>query len=186
MTGGTTILVQQWLDALQNAHSQSAQEARGALILHSQRRVEALSRKMFFSSLQGKPVGWEDVSQEAAIRIWNALEDIHPVSVREFFGLATLQIRRVILDMCRKYHNSPEALAALSTAGAEPDPSLLARWTEFHEAVEQLEPVLRETFGLLYYQGLTQVEAAELLGVDESTVKRRSRKAREILVKFRP
>lgn len=184
--GGTTIMVQGWLDALNDASTRSAIKARQELLEHSQRRMEAMCRKMFFPSLQGKPVGWDDVYQEAAVRLWKALEDIRPTTVREFFGLATLQIRRVMLDMCRSFQRSPEILTRLSAGDSGADPARLAHWTEFHEAIEKLDPILSETFCLLWYQELTQVEAAELLKVDESTVKRRSRKARELLVKYLP
>jgi RNA polymerase sigma-70 factor (ECF subfamily) len=54
----------------------------------------------------------------------------------------------------------------------------VASWTEFHRQVDALPCEARETFDLLWYQGLTQAEAAEVLGVSEPTVKRRWRAAR--------
>ena len=57
------------------------------------------------------------------------------------------------------------------------DPLKLAVWGEFHEAVQKLPDGEREVFELLWYQGLTQEEAAELLACDRSTVKRRWRSA---------
>ena len=39
----------------------------------------------------------------------------------------------------------------------------------------------RELFDLLYYSGLSQEEAAEVLGVSERTVKRRWRSAKLVL-----
>jgi RNA polymerase sigma factor (sigma-70 family) len=64
------------------------------------------------------------------------------------------------------------------------DPARIIRWAEFHEAVERLDPPLRQVVDLLWYQELSQKEAADLLHLDESTVKRRWRKARKILAEF--
>jgi RNA polymerase sigma-70 factor (ECF subfamily) len=61
------------------------------------------------------------------------------------------------------------------------DPFKLAVWREFHEAVQKLPANEREVFELLWYQGLSQEEAAELLACDRSTVKRRWRAARTSL-----
>jgi len=58
------------------------------------------------------------------------------------------------------------------------DPSKITAWSEFHEHVEQLPEKLRHVVDLLFYQELTQQEAADLLSVDPSTVKRRWRDAR--------
>jgi RNA polymerase sigma factor (sigma-70 family) len=58
------------------------------------------------------------------------------------------------------------------------EPSELAAWSEFHERAGQLPDEEREVFDLLWYQGLMQEEAAQLLGVSERTVKRRWQSAR--------
>jgi RNA polymerase sigma-70 factor (ECF subfamily) len=58
------------------------------------------------------------------------------------------------------------------------EPSRLAAWAEFHEQIDALPEEEREVFDLLWYQGLNQAEAAELLGVSERTIKRRWQAAR--------
>src|SRR5207244_829955 len=58
------------------------------------------------------------------------------------------------------------------------EPTRLAAWSAFHEAVEKLPDEEREVFDLLWYQGLAHAEAAELLGVAERTVGRRWQEAR--------
>ncbi|MCA9245873.1 MAG: sigma-70 family RNA polymerase sigma factor [Planctomycetales bacterium] len=181
--GGTTILVQGWLNVLQDADSQAGQQARAELIQHTSRRMEALCRKMFFQSLNATPtVDWEDVYQEAALKLWKALEDVKPSNIREFFGLATKKIREVSLDLCRKYVREPPPAAAGGEASFSPVTA--AKWAEFHEQVRKLDDNLRETFELLWYHELTQKEVAAMHGVDESTVKRRFRKAREQLAEY--
>ena len=57
-------------------------------------------------------------------------------------------------------------------------PGDLALWTEFHETIDQLPQRLREVFDLLYYHGMTQEEAAAVLGVSDRTVRERWRDAK--------
>jgi RNA polymerase sigma-70 factor (ECF subfamily) len=66
--------------------------------------------------------------------------------------------------------------------GSKPDPggepATLAEWTDFHEKVQLLPEAEREVFDLLWYEGLTRAEAAQVLGVAERTVKNRWRNAK--------
>ncbi len=131
---------------------------------------------------------WEetdDVLQNAVLRLLRALRDVRPSSMREFFGLASVQIRRELLDLAKHYYG-PEGAGAhhASRAGdsAAPvpdaadstgDPSQLAEWRELHQQVERLPEKERELVGLLYYQGLSQAEAAAILNVSVRTLQRR-------------
>ncbi len=74
---------------------------------------------------------------------------------------------------------SPLQGAERGTSGL--DPAALAEWAEFHQRVETLPLELREVVDLLWYQELTQDEAAELLGTSSKTVSRRWREARLML-----
>src|SRR5262245_60146464 len=72
-----------------------------------------------------------------------------------------------------------------SDAGPRHEPSCdtfdgekVSRWTEFHEASARLPDDLRAVFDLLWYQELSQADAAALLGVAVPTVKLRWMKAR--------
>jgi RNA polymerase sigma-70 factor (ECF subfamily) len=53
------------------------------------------------------------------------------------------------------------------------EPGRLAQWCELHEQIAALPEEEREVCELLWYQGLTQSEAAGVLAVSERTVKRR-------------
>ncbi len=150
---------------------------------------------------------WEqtdDVLQNALLRLRRSLGQVSPASPREFFGLAAEQIRRELLDLTRHYygrHRSDDEGAAaaprvpvhfgmIAPQGEQEgrgapeapddtyDPAALGMWTEFHRRVDELPDAEREVVHLLFYQELTQVEAAEVLAVDPSTVKRRWRSAR--------
>jgi RNA polymerase sigma-70 factor (ECF subfamily) len=61
------------------------------------------------------------------------------------------------------------------------DPAHLAAWGEFHLLVDSLPDKEKEIVDLLWYQGLKQQEAADLLGVDVKTIKRRWRDVKILL-----
>jgi RNA polymerase sigma-70 factor (ECF subfamily) len=162
-----------------------------ALIRLAHGRLRRLARKM----LRGRPDlrRWEqtdDVLQNALLRLYRALQEVKPVSVRHFLRLAALQIRRELLDLGRHYFG-PEGPGAhhATNAGdatgpprydkpdAANDPRRLVEWVEFHQQVEQLPEEEREVLDLLFYHDLTQREAAVMLGVTERTVQNRYARA---------
>ena len=158
-------------------------------------RLRRLARKMFRRSHTVTP--WEDtddVLQNAAVRLCRALDDVRPASVRSFINLAAVQIRRELIDLARHY-DGPEGpgrhhvswgrsegsgnLAGSPDAADDMrDPARLATWTEFHDKIGTLPDIEKEMFDLLWYQGLSQAEAAALLGVTVRVVKYRWRSAR--------
>jgi RNA polymerase sigma-70 factor (ECF subfamily) len=169
--------------------------ARDELLSISCSRLLRLARKMLgqFPSVQR----WEqtdDVLQNAMIRLRRALAAVVPASTASFFNLAAVEIRRELIDLSRHY-NGPQGLGARHESDSEGDgspdqsripfpaddtndPARLAAWTEFHRQVEALPDQEKEVFNLLWYQGLSQAEAAVLLNVSERVVKYRWRSAR--------
>lgn len=165
--------------------------ARERLLEHAGQRLLKLTRAM----LSGYPSlrRWEatdDVFVNAMMRLHRALETVQPSSVRHFFNLAGTQIRRELLDLKKHYYGpeglgknhhtdhqaSDEAGGSLNRTASEPED--ISEWGDFHEQVENLPEELREVFNLLYYDGITQQEAVDVLGVSLSTVKRRWQEAR--------
>jgi RNA polymerase sigma-70 factor (ECF subfamily) len=57
------------------------------------------------------------------------------------------------------------------------EPTRLAYWSEFHLRVQSLDAELRDVMDIVWYQGLSQAEAANILNVSERTVQRRWRQA---------
>src|SRR5437870_3868086 len=97
---------------------------------------------------------WEqtdDLLQNSLLRLHRALAAVKPASVRHFFNLATVQIRRELLDLA-DHHFSPEADGAnhhtdgpCLAAGEEgaldrqvvaDEPTSLDGWTVFHARIE--------------------------------------------------
>jgi RNA polymerase sigma-70 factor (ECF subfamily) len=160
--------------------------ARDELLRRTAGNLERLTRKM----LHGYPTvrRWEetaDVVQQATLRLLRALEQVTPETPRQFFGLAAEQVRRTLIDLARHYYG-PQGLGAnyRSRAGSPPDapagsdPDGLADWQAFHEGVASLPEADWEVFDLLYYQGLSQAEAAELLALTVAAVQQRWQRAR--------
>ncbi|MCZ2342754.1 MAG: sigma-70 family RNA polymerase sigma factor [Bacteroidales bacterium] len=163
--------------------------AHDALFDHAADRLLRLARKMFhaYPALRR----WEqtdDVFQNAMLRLHRALMDDCPESAQHFFNLAAVMIRRTLLDLA-KHHLGPhgdganhhtdgdgEKVRGAADPGGEPHD--LEGWSAFHAAVEGLPGDEREVIGLLFYEGLTQDEAATVLGVSPRTVKRRWQAAR--------
>ena len=58
------------------------------------------------------------------------------------------------------------------------NPQQLAQWKELHEGIESLPEQLREMFDLLWYNELSQDQAAEIVGVSTRQIKRRWREAK--------
>ena len=141
---------------------------------------------------------WEqtdDVLQNAALRLHRTLQQLPVGTARDFFRLAALHIRRELLDLARHHYGpqgqgahhashaqapggSGEGPAPADRADLTHEPVRLATWSAFHEQVAALPDEEREVFDLLWYQGLTQAEAAELLHVNVRTIKRRWLSAR--------
>ena len=175
--------------------------ARDELLAHAAERLTRLTRKMLrdFPGVHR----WEqtdDVLQNAALRLCRALREVQPPTVADFFRLAAVQVRRELIDLARRYsgagglgaHHASIAGAGKGcvdqpAAGLDPtdttyDPDRLAAWSDFHCQVESLPAEEREAFDLLFYQGLSQSEAATVLDVSERTIKRRWQAARLRLV----
>lgn len=186
MANDSSTQLQVWLDRLQAGDA----AARAQLINRACERLRRLTLTMLrdFPRLRAYEEA-EDVLQNAVLRLLRALDVVTPATTADFFRLAAQQIRRELLDLTRHYFGpcgqAAHAVPALShdgpdstPSGAVPsdstfDPGRLARWTEFHRSAEALPEDERAVFDLIWYQGLTQAETAEVLRVSAATVKRR-------------
>lgn len=181
----------EWLLQQLRQNGDIAEQARGQLIRHAGNRLETLTRRMLRQYPRLRR--WEqtaDVFQNAVLRLHRALETVRPESIGQFYGLAATQIRRELIDLARHHfgplgpaarHHSDggnELAHAATPAERTGEPATLGEWTEFHEMVQQLPDDERTVFDLLWYEGLSQVEAAKVLSVSDRTIKSRWRNAK--------
>ena len=122
----------------------------------------------------------EDLTQETYARAWSAVGGLRRVqSLRAW--LLTIA-RNQFLQHVRKGGVQETSIDAASDP-VDPAPSALAaavdaqRATRLHDAVDRLEPGLRETLALHYFQGLSLREVAAVLGTPTGTVKSRLNRA---------
>jgi RNA polymerase sigma-70 factor (ECF subfamily) len=144
-----------------------------SLIRRTQVRLEHFARRMLagFPGVRAKEQV-EDVLQNALMRLTRALRQGTPKSVHDFFGLAAVQIRRVLLDMARSHGRRPDEPLAADPSDQAEDSAELERWTRLHEAVEQLPAEMRDVFSYTFYHGWTQARIAEVLGISDRQVRR--------------
>jgi RNA polymerase sigma factor (sigma-70 family) len=179
MAGDSTAQLQGLIDRL----AAGDRSARDELVSRAYDRLRRLAHRM----LQGFPdvralEDSGDVLHDSLPRLTRALEAVPPASVAEFFRLASRQMRWELLDLVQRHSRGGKhpvaGVAGLQSTPREDvptttySPASLAFWTEFHEAVVALPERERDVFELLWYQEVTQAEAAAILHVSESTVRR--------------
>jgi RNA polymerase sigma-70 factor (ECF subfamily) len=178
-----TAQLHRWVERLREGDRAAADE----LLRTAGGRLERLARRM----LRGFPnvQRWDDTSdvlQSALMRLLRTLGAVRPESIRDFYNLAAVQIRRELLDLARHF-GGPHGLganhASIPSAGGslppahervvwDEDPGELERWQQFHEAVERLPVEERAVVELRVYHGWEEAPIAELLQVSERTVRR--------------
>lgn len=102
------------------------------------------------------------------VRLLEALRLIRPGNTRDFYILAAVHTRRELIELARHFASSE------TPAGSAED---LASWCRFHVEVDNLPHDQREVVNLIVYHGWKPEQIAELLGVDERTVRHRWRDA---------
>jgi RNA polymerase sigma-70 factor (ECF subfamily) len=175
-----TVQLHQYVQRWQGGDATAAD----ALFRSIGQRLEHLARRM----LRGYPnvrqwADTADVFQGTVWRLLNALRKLQPPTTRDFFNLAAAHVRRELLDLARRHahREKPGSQRNLDSSCPDPEPveapsvphDELELWTRFHEAVEHLPVEEREVFSLSFYHGWTQVQIAEILEVNERTVRRR-------------
>jgi RNA polymerase sigma-70 factor (ECF subfamily) len=143
------------------------------LIRRTEERLEQFARRMLagFPRVRARE-GTDDVLQSALVRLTRALREQTPQSVRDFFNLAAVQIRRELLDLARSHARRPAERLEHDPPDRAEDSAELDRWTRLHEAVEQLPAELRDAFSYRFYHDWPQAEIASVLGISDRQVRR--------------
>jgi len=187
MSNDSSIQLQGWLARL----NQGDAEARAELIRRSCNRLQKLVRHMLrdFNRVR-RFQDTDDVLQNVVVRLMRRLEVAKPPTVPDYFRLAAAEARHELIDLTRHYfgprgagkRETPEGVDASAessvnvndpSADSSIDPKRLLNWTEFHRQVEKLPDDERDAFSLLWYNDLSQAEAAIVLEVSVPTIKRR-------------
>ena len=109
-------------------------------------------------------------------RLLKALREARPRTVRQFFALANRHIHWELNDLARRLDERSRAVElyeGLAPAAQSSGSVLGPQARRVLEAIEGLPQDERDAFDLVRIQGLTQTEAAEVLGISSKTVQRR-------------
>jgi RNA polymerase sigma-70 factor (ECF subfamily) len=185
----TTAAIQRYLNAL--AGDQPAEPIVRALIDRSVRRLQLLCANLLhrkYRRLTLPPLNLQpDEMLDAVVeRLLKALRSVRPQNVRQFFALVNQHMRWELNDMARRLDEQPavvEVREDMVPAPASSGSELTPHGRRMLEAIDELPEDEREAFGLVHVQGLTQGEAAEVLGVSVRTVQRRLNRSLLLLAK---
>ena len=183
----TTAAVQRHLDQL--AGDAPAAPAVRALLGRAAGRLHQLCAALLHRSyprLTRPPLNLQADELLGAVveRLLKALRQARPGTVRQFFALAGQHMRWELNDMARRLDEQPAAVElrdGLVPAPPGSDSGLSPEGRRMLEAIDRLPEGEREAFDLVRIQGLTQAEAAQVLGVSAMTVNRRLNRGLELL-----
>jgi RNA polymerase sigma-70 factor (ECF subfamily) len=186
----TTAAVQRYLDEL--AGNAPAEPVVRALLDRAVRRLHQLCATLLYRSyprLTRPPLNLQADEMLGAVveRLLKALRQARPATVRQFFALAGQHMRWELNDMARRLDEQPAAVEVreeLVPAPASSDSGLTPDGRRMLEAIGRLPEGEREAFDLVRVQGMTQAEAAQVLGVSAMTVKRRLDRSLRLLTEW--
>jgi RNA polymerase sigma factor (TIGR02999 family) len=121
-------------------------------------QTTAILHEAYLRLFQSEPVAWKDRAH--------------------FYAVAARQLRRVLLDHARRAHSEKRggsivklSLLESDVAGVDMDQRLVALDAALVR-LEELDPRAAKIVELRYFGGLTEADAAEVLGISVATVKR--------------
>ena len=180
----TTAVVQGYLDKLRNPDGEFAAEpVVRELLERSVKRIQQLCEVMLFRSyprLTRAPTNLDtdELLSVVVERLIKALREVRPNTVRDFYALANQHMRWELNDFVRRLDRhvdfkSMESPDENVRAPSNDDSPISLTAERMLQAIEDLPEDLRETFSLVRMHGISNVEAAEVLGVSTKTVQRR-------------
>jgi RNA polymerase sigma factor (sigma-70 family) len=175
----TTVIVQRYLNQL--AEDSPPEPVVRALLDQSVRRLHLLCATLLYRSyprLTQPPLNLQpdELLSAVAERLLKAMREARPQTVRQFFALANQHMRWELNDLARRLDIQPSPLELHEGQVQAPSSSssgLTPNGRRMLKAIDNLPEDEREAFSLVRVQGMTQTEAAQLLGVSVATVKRR-------------
>ena len=179
----TTVAVQRYLDELAGLAGDSpAEPVIRALLATAVDRLQLLCANLLFRSyprLTRPPLNLQPDEMLSSVveRMIKAMKSVRPHNVRQFFALANKHMRWELNDLARRLDKQVQAQQVRESLVAAPSESSQSQISpntrRILEAIESLPEDEREAFDLVRIQGMTQPDAAAVLGVSTKTVQRR-------------
>ena len=181
--GRTTVVVQKYLDDLAGVGGDSpAEPIIRDLLAGAVNRLHVLCSSLLFHSyprLTRPPLNLQthELLSSVVERLLKAMREVRPQTVRQFFALANQHMRWELNDLARRLDEQAAAVElrdSLVPAPADSSASQISPNTRrILEVIGELPEEEREVFNLVRIQGMSQSEAAGVLGVSAKTVQRR-------------
>ena len=180
--GNTTAAVQQYVVQLAELGEDTpADEIVRALLGRAVGRLHMLCATVLYQSyprLTHAPLNLqaEELLSSVVERLIKAMQKTRPSGVRQFFALANQHMRWELNDLARRLDKGTPDLELLDSLAVAPESSgseLSQCARSILEAIENLPKDESEVFSLIRIQGMTQVEAAEIMCVSTKTIQRR-------------
>lgn len=181
----TTVAVEQYLNELGVVSGDTpAEPIIRALLSRSVARLHTLCATLLhrdYPRLTRPPLNLQSEEMLSAVveRLIKALREVRPGTVRQFFALANQHMRWELNDLARNLDAQTQAVELRESAVGGPSPANSStsssgpHMIRILEAIDGLPEEEREAFYLIRVQGMTQPEAAAVLGVSTRTVQRR-------------
>jgi RNA polymerase sigma factor (sigma-70 family) len=179
----TTSVVQRYLNDLAGIRGDSpAEPVVRDLLASAVSRLQVLCSSLLFRSyprLTRPPLNLQtdELLSSVVERLLKAMREVRPQTVRQFFALANQHMRWELNDLARRLDEQAAAVElrdSMVPAPADSSASQISPNTRrILEVIGNLPEEEREVFNLLRIQGMTQPEAAVVLGVSAKTVQRR-------------
>jgi RNA polymerase sigma factor (sigma-70 family) len=178
----TSVVVQRYLDAWPTMAGDSPAEPMiRALLGRAVRRLHQLCDTLLhrsYARLARPPLNLQTDEMLGAVveRLLKALREARPATARHFFALACQHMRWELNDLARRLDEQPAAVQLGDDsvpAPASSDTGLSPEARRIMAEIEGLPEGEREAFDLVRIQGMSQSEAARVLGVSVMTVSRR-------------
>lgn len=179
----TTVAVQHYLDELAGVGGDTpAEPIVRELLGRAVDRLRVLCQSLLY---RGYPrltkgpmnLGTDELLSAVVERLIKAMREVRPGTVRQFFALANQHIRWELNDLARRLDNRAAAVELRQSWAELPEaetPSSVSIVTQrILQAIDSLNEEEQEVFNLVRIQGLTQDEAARIVGVSGKTIQRR-------------
>jgi RNA polymerase sigma-70 factor (ECF subfamily) len=183
----TTTAVQRYLDEL--AGDSPAEPVVRSLLARAVGRLHQLCASLLhhkYPRLTRPPTNLQTDELLGAVveRLLKALREARPTNVRQFFALACQHMRWELNDLARRLDQQPTVMELHDESVPAPgssDSVLTSDSRRILEAIDRLPEGEREAFDLVRIQGMSQAEAARLLGVSVMTTRRRLSRGLQLL-----
>jgi RNA polymerase sigma factor (sigma-70 family) len=181
------VVVQRYLNELAGVSGEApAEPIVRQLLGESVSRLQMLCTSLLFRSyprLTQPPMNLQPDELLSAVveRMLKAMRSVRPTNVRQFFALANQHMRWELNDLARRLDKQATAQTMRESVVAAPPESSASQLSpnaqRILEAIENLPEEEREAFDMVRIQGLSQPDAANLIGVSAKTVQRRLNRA---------